>query len=66
MLEYSEIQKGKETQIRGTENIFNKFIEERFPNLRKDIPIKVQKEYRASNIYICWAIVETYCAAGCY
>ena len=30
-------------QLKGPENIFNKTIEEKFPNLRKDMPIKVHK-----------------------
>lgn len=31
--------------VKGPENIFNKFIEENFPNL-KEMPIKVQEAYR--------------------
>ena len=38
--------KGEELQLKGTENIFNKIIEENFPNLRKDISRKVQEAYR--------------------
>ena len=30
-------------QLKGTENIFNKIIEENFPNLKKDIDMKVQE-----------------------
>jgi hypothetical protein len=33
----------------STENIFNKITEEKFPNLKKEMPIKVQKAYRTSN-----------------
>ena len=40
----------EELQFKGTENIFNKIIEESFPNLKKDIRMKVQEEvYRTSN-----------------
>ena len=39
------IGKGEETQVKGTENIFNKITEENCPNL-KDIPIKVQEAHR--------------------
>lgn len=39
---------GEETQVRGTKNIFNKIIEENFPN-QKEMPIKVQETYRAPN-----------------
>ena len=28
------IEEGEETQVKGTENIFNKIIEENFPNLK--------------------------------
>ena len=38
-----------ELQLKGTENIFNKIIEENFPNLKNDIPMKVQEEYRTPN-----------------
>ncbi|MFU1867910.1 RBD-like domain-containing protein [Enterococcus faecium] len=36
------IEEGEEIQLKGTENIFNKIIEENFPNLYKDMPMKVQ------------------------
>ena len=36
------IQEGNDSQIKGPENIFNKIIEENFPNLKKELPIKVQ------------------------
>ena len=39
----------EELQLKGTENIFNKIIEENFPNLKKDIPMKVQEAYRIPN-----------------
>jgi hypothetical protein len=39
----------KEAQVKYTENIFNKIIEENFPNLKKGAPIKVHKEYRTLN-----------------
>ena len=31
-----------EIQLKGTENIFNKVVEENFPNLKKDMPMKIQ------------------------
>ena len=31
------------------ENIFNKTIEENFPNLKNNIPMKVQEAYRTPN-----------------
>ena len=38
-----------ELQLKGPENMFNKFIEENFPSLRKHIPMKVQEAYRTLN-----------------
>ena len=43
------VEEGEELQHKGPENIFNKTIEKKFPNLMKDIPMKVQEAYRASN-----------------
>ncbi|KAL6076002.1 hypothetical protein STEG23_007609 [Scotinomys teguina] len=40
------IEEGEEYQLKGTENIFNKIIEENFPNLKKEPPIKIQEAYR--------------------
>ncbi|KAL6045228.1 hypothetical protein STEG23_009520 [Scotinomys teguina] len=44
-----EIEEGEEYQLKGTENIFNKIIEENFSNLNKEIPIKIQEAYRTPN-----------------
>ena len=30
-------------QLKGPENIFNKIIEENFPNLKKEMPMNIQK-----------------------
>ncbi|KAL6073026.1 hypothetical protein STEG23_000444 [Scotinomys teguina] len=43
------LEEGEEYQPKGTENIFNKIIEENFPNLNKEIPIKIQETYRTPN-----------------
>ena len=43
------VEDGKELQLKGSENMFNKIIEENFSNLKKDIPMKVQEAYRAPN-----------------
>ena len=40
---------GEEFQLKGTENIFNKIIEENFSSLKKDMPMKVQEAYRTPN-----------------
>ena len=46
------LEEGDELQLKGTENIFKKIIEENFPNLKKDMPIKVQEAYRTPNDWI--------------
>lgn len=37
------------TQDKGTENIFNKITEEKFPNPKKEDIIKVEEAYRRLN-----------------
>ena len=39
----------EELQLNGLENIFNKIIEENFPTLKEDIPMKVHEAYRTPN-----------------
>jgi hypothetical protein len=36
-------------QFKGPVNIFNKIIEENFPNLKKEMPMNIQEAYRISN-----------------
>ena len=48
-LRLTGIEKQEETQLKGPENIFNKVIEGDFPNLKKQMPIKVQEIYRTPN-----------------
>ena len=43
------IEEGEKTQVKDTENVFNKITEENFPNLKKEMPIKAQESYRISN-----------------
>ena len=40
---------GEEVQLKHTENILNKIIEKNFPNIKKDMPVKIQEAYRRSN-----------------
>ena len=35
----------KDSQLKGPEKVFNKVIEENFPNLKKEMAIKVQEAY---------------------
>ncbi|ERE73973.1 Transposase, L1 containing protein [Cricetulus griseus] len=43
------IEEGEEIQLKGAENISNTIIEENFPNLKKDMPMKIQEAYRTLN-----------------
>ena len=58
------IEKGK-SQLKGTENIFSKNIEENFSNLKKDMHIKVEEVYRTPNRlgknkrFTCHIIIKT-------
>ena len=58
------VEEEEDLQLKGPENIFNKIIEENFPNLKKDIPMKVQEAYRTPNRldqkkYPCHIIIKT-------
>jgi hypothetical protein len=44
--------KKKKTQIKSTENIFNKIVKNFFPSLKKQMSIQVQEAYRTSNRWI--------------
>ena len=41
--------RSKEIQLKGTENLLNKIIEENFSNLKKDMPVKETEAYRTPN-----------------
>ena len=43
------IEEGEESQLKGPEYIFNKIIEENFPNLKEEMVINVQEAYRTPN-----------------
>jgi hypothetical protein len=43
------IDENEDFQLKGQVNIFNKIIEENFPNLRKEMPMNIQEAYRTSN-----------------
>jgi hypothetical protein len=40
------VDENKDFQLQGPANIFNKIIEENFPNLKKEMPMTIQKAYR--------------------
>jgi hypothetical protein len=43
------IEENKDSQLKGIQNVFNKIIKENFPNLKKEMPIKVKEAYRIPN-----------------
>jgi hypothetical protein len=43
------IDENEDFQLEGPVNIFNKMIEENFPNLKKEMPMNIQEAYRTSN-----------------
>ena len=44
------VDENEDFQLKGPANIFNKIIEENFPNLKNDMPMNIQEAYRISNI----------------
>jgi hypothetical protein len=43
------IEESEDSQLKGPVNIFNKIIEENFPNLNKEMPMNIQKAYETPN-----------------
>ena len=43
------IDENEDFQLKGPINIFNKIIEENFPNLKKEMPMNMQEAYRTPN-----------------
>jgi hypothetical protein len=43
------IEEGKDSQLKGTVNIFIRIKEENFPNLKKEMPVNIQEAYRNPN-----------------
>jgi hypothetical protein len=44
-----DIEESKDSQLKEPVNIFNKIIEENFPNLKKKMPINIQEADRTPN-----------------
>ena len=44
-----EVDEIEDFQLKGPANIFNKIIEENFPNLKKKMPMNIQEAYRTPN-----------------
>jgi hypothetical protein len=55
----------EDSQLKGPGNIFNKIIEENFPNLKKEMPMSIQEAYRTPNRLdqkrnsSCYIIIKT-------
>ena len=43
------VDENEDFQLKGPANIFNKIIEENFPNLKKEMPMNIQEAYRTPN-----------------
>jgi hypothetical protein len=43
------VDENEDFQIKGPANNFNKIIEENFPNLKKEMPMNIQENYRTPN-----------------
>ena len=43
------VDENEDFQLKGPANIFNKIIEENFPNLKKEVSMNIQEAYRTSN-----------------
>jgi uncharacterized coiled-coil protein SlyX len=48
-LQIMAVDENEDFQLKGPANIFNKIIEENFPNLKKGIPINIQEAYTTPN-----------------
>ena len=43
------VDENEDFQLKGPANIFNKIIEENFPNLKKEMPMNIQEAHRTPN-----------------
>ena len=43
------VDENEDFQLKGPANIFNKIVEENFPNLKKEMPMNIQEAYRTPN-----------------
>ena len=48
-LKIKGIDENEDFQLKGPVNIFNKIIEENFPNLKKEMSMNIQEAYRTPN-----------------
>ena len=43
------IEESEDVQLKGPANIFNKIVEENFPNVKREMPMNIQEAYRMPN-----------------
>ena len=43
------VEESEDLQLKGPANIFNKIMEENFPNLKRELPMNIQEAYRTPN-----------------
>jgi hypothetical protein len=43
------VDENEDFQLKGQANMFNKTIENNFPNLKKEMPVNIQEAYRYTN-----------------
>jgi hypothetical protein len=48
-LRITRIEESQDSKLKGPQNFFNKIIEVNFPNLKKEMAIKIQEAYRTPN-----------------
>ena len=59
------IEESKDLQLKGPVNVFNKIIEEKFSNLKKEMPMNIKDTYRTPNRFdqkrnsSCHIIIKT-------
>jgi hypothetical protein len=59
------MEESEDSKIKGPVNIFNKIIEENFPNLKKEMPMNIQEAYITPNRFdqkrnsSCHIIIKT-------
>ena len=48
-LRINRIEENGDSQLKGPKNVFNKIIEENFPNLKKEMSINIKEAYSTPN-----------------
>jgi hypothetical protein len=51
-LRINRIEENGDSQLKGPKNVFNKIIEENFPNLKKEVAMKIQEAHRTPKKWV--------------